>query len=485
MGRRDRPAGDQHDYFYDPEADKKLTVTEKSRRERGKDVERDKQKTRKFHIISYFILLGLAVICNIIALASIGWYTWYGEQETIAVDGEKLTRRIDFGMSYEGLKIYIDYVDESGSDAVLEADQYLKFSDATAWPDNYAGPIGDCATFGLLLLLCSIFCILCLMVAGIINGLGLYLVNKIKRKPYLIGFYGAFVGSCATTASVVLFILKTSDFRALLKAESVAKDTEPDLVPSYSLWIVLVAVGTSFGSLYPYYQAMPPADDTTAEEALTAKQKERERRIKQYLDDVTNDTYIREHWTIMPTPVSRDGRQKLPPIQGAKPESPPAGDDPMMAPGAMLTPPKLGDHGEMDNLEQNTLPGAIPDNAVRPFSDRDYNLPPPSSPLYGMRKELIEANGARRQATKHGGSILLPTITDESRIAAPPEASDISNETVIEAFQFRLEEGSNQVVEEEAKIRPMTRERPVTRAPPQDRRQAASRKDLEVVVVQP
>ena len=44
---------------------------------------------------------------------------------------------------------------------------------------------------------------------------------------------------------------------------------------------------------------------------------------------------------------------------------------------------------------------------------------------------------------------------------AVPKASDISNETVIEAFQFRLEEGSNQVVEEEAKIRPMTRERPV------------------------
>lgn len=39
--------------------------------------------------------------------------------------------------------------------------------------------------------------------------------------------------------------------------------------------------------------------------------------------------------------------------QGAKPEAL-ADDDPMLKPGAMLSPPQLG-HGDLDDIEQNPL----------------------------------------------------------------------------------------------------------------------------------
>lgn len=464
-------------YFHDPETDKKTSVTAKSKRAQRNLVAADTARTRKCLVSAFYTFVVFGSLCNIVALATVAWYDAYIEQSTLTVDGDLMTRRCTFAMSYSGLKVFIDY--KGDAETVQEMDSYRMFSKPLEWPANYASSLETMDFQGKLMLAFTILGLLAQISCALMMSYGLWRVGRIKRKPYLFAFAGAFAMNIAAISSVFFFITKSKAFRTLLKEESVARDTEPELAPSFSMFIIFAALGFNLASLYPFWKVMPQPEETREEEEMAALQKERAKRIKQYLDDVQNDSYLREHWTILPDPETTKPR-RLDPLEkqsGFRAESL-LDDSPMETPGGTLEAPVLGQAMEMESL-----PGFVPET---PPSRRkgDASLPPVSSPLFSMRSEMMLASGAQRTPTRFGSTVLLPTVSEEVKAERTPQQPvAIPKETVLDAWAFRAAEGKdNSGIPEDS--RPVTRERPVTRAPPPEKHGKRQRTDLEVVVTQ-
>lgn len=459
-------------------------------------------QTRTRWFVFYGVLLVSTWLCAALCFVSRWMFVFQDAQSLLSVDGDRYLRSVKFEMGFNGLLIFIEFTQvETGAGPFLDVDKFLPYDQPDAWNTEhkmYDQAVSDAAEGSTALLLCMVLCLVSCLAAALVLTFATKMRNT-DRCTFVMGMGMIGCGGCVGGVGLVYFILQTGDLRSLLASgdDPVANDTKPILMPGYGLYGAVVVVCFSLLQLLCFYKSIPEAAMLLEpDEKITAKHKERNARIRQYLDDVTNDTFLREKYTVMPEPdLSADrpaaGARRpnlLPPLKGFDKDK-----AVKLAAPASVTAEKGFSKGctkksatksekikecEKDlepeeTVMEDALPGSVPDSSskteaflYRP-AQPDPDLIRPISPMKTQKAQLDKAGRAQLMITQTGDSLLLPGVDSKAAsylasLVAPPV---ISEETVVGAFNFRQSTGITDLEALPPGSRPMTRQRPVSRAP--------------------
>jgi len=335
MGRRNQDDPNDIDYHFDPDAAKKNTYSAKQKAARQQDVLDLEHKTFLFYVKSYYVAWFVSFVLIIVSLSTTGWFVSYQEQKTFSLAQDVLWRQIDFRMSYEGLKVHIQFCPQmpdgeenpvSGElKCVLETEGYRSFGEIDFWnplmgrkkSTPYKAYALQAAGASSNLMGLQVFNLLMsFVVVGTITY-GVY--KKPHRLACLLTFAVLLFTSGLGLMANCLFLVDTQPLRDLLLMDNYINEVEPELHPGFSFYIGMLGTVFLLGTGIPFWLLIPYDNGTLAGgEADEILKSERALRVKQYLDDRTNSSYQDELFTDTPNPklkaVPMRPPSKLPPL---------------------------------------------------------------------------------------------------------------------------------------------------------------------------
>lgn len=247
----------------------------------------------------YLSFVGLGATCLITSMFTTGWYTYTGTHLLGSVSGDGMQRHQAWGFGLEGIWAEVEYCDVIRKTlCITDVDQFrfhdnARNPDAVKWKPDYATAALQVGNQADLLKVSFIANMVVALLSFASMMAAIKGMNASQKKWTRVIMVLSAMLSLASFVNVQLFMQSTVEFRELLLKKSFVSGVEG---PAYTIgWSLIVAwvgeLALALG-IIPMIQVLRAF--TLNEDAEAARLRERDARIQQYLNDLTNTSLQKE-----------------------------------------------------------------------------------------------------------------------------------------------------------------------------------------------